>query len=138
MANHRGSSGHRPLTDSEKGGFYRRLARMRADLREAIRPVVAALGGKPYARPGDPGNDIATVQAITVAMKILEAMRTEAVYEADARGAGYPTSGRRPGFPGRRRACSGPARSTRRGCPPLSAGGLPGEGSAFLAGRRLR
>jgi hypothetical protein len=93
MAIHRGSTGHRPLTDHEKGEFYRCLARMRVALRETVRPVVAALGGPTHVRPGDPGNDIAVVQAITAAITVLEAMRTEAVYEAGARGAGYPDIG---------------------------------------------
>src|SRR5262249_7495246 len=73
--------------------FYRSLSRLRVTLKETVKPVVAALGGTTPGRPGDPGNDIAEIQAITAAIRILEAMRTEAVYEAGARGAGYPDIG---------------------------------------------
>lgn len=91
---HRGSTGHRPMTDREKKEFYRHLAQLRKRLSEAIKPVHVAVGGHTtVGTPVDRSNAITTVQVITTAIKVLEAMRTEAVYEAGEAGAGYPAIG---------------------------------------------
>lgn len=91
---HRGSAGYRPMTDREKSDFYKKLAKVRESLREAINPIYVAVGGwAAVGKPAEQGHPLATVQAITTAIKVLEAMRTEAAYAAGEAGAGYPEIG---------------------------------------------
>lgn len=119
---HRGETGHRPTTAREKSEFYRHLGRLRVSLKEVMKPIYLAVGGRSFEVPRDPVNAVATVQAITIVMEVLEAMRVEAVYEAGELGVGYPDIGAATGisrqaartqWPG---AVSSPAHRSRR-CP---------------------
>lgn len=67
-----GCTGHRPMTDREKAEFYRHLARRRKPLKEVLKPVYVAVSGNHFTDESmKRGNAIATVHAITAAMKVL-------------------------------------------------------------------
>jgi tetratricopeptide (TPR) repeat protein len=109
------------MTDREKSEFYRKLAKLRKPLKEAVKPIYVAVGGREVVGESvDRGNALATVQAITTAMKVLESMRTEAVYEAGKSGAGYPDIGAAAGISRQaaREQWPGAVRSTRTGAGP--------------------